>query len=71
MNKNMINVLIDEGYIIKPPLGVMPKDIWNHSRMCDLSRAIHEYIYEGYHDKECVKEWIIELYGLLNKKKGI
>lgn len=43
---------------IKPPLGVEPEEFWIMSRMEDLSRAIHEFIYSGRQPK---KEWIEEL----------
>jgi hypothetical protein len=49
----------------RPPLGVIPKDIWEYKRMQDLSRAIKEYIDCGRF--EPVKEWIEELSHLLSK----
>lgn len=49
----------------KPPLGVCPREIWEHERMVALSKAIYEYIDFG--DLEPVNEWIKELKELLDK----
>lgn len=50
----------------KPPLGVMPRDIWEHKRAAELSRAIHDHIDSGY--LVPVFEWVKELSELLNKE---
>ena len=47
-----------------PPLGVCPKVIHDHLRMCDLSRAIYEYIHR---DLEPRKEWLEELLEMLKE----
>ncbi len=46
-------------YSPKPPLGVMPKDIWIEKRIQELSRAIHEYTNQGLNEN--IGEWINEL----------
>jgi hypothetical protein len=45
----------------KPPLGVMPKDIWEEKRYIDLLEAISRYIEAN---KQPPYEWIDELYEL-------
>lgn len=47
----------------KPPLGVMPRDIWIQHRMVELSRAIYEYIHGGYAktDAGLIAGWSLEL----------
>ena len=49
---------------VKPPLGVCPKVIHDHLRMCDLARAIYEYIHR---DLEPRKEWLEELLEMLKE----
>lgn len=41
----------------KPPLGVMPRDIWNHKRWTELSEAMQRYLEAG---KPVPKEWMDE-----------
>lgn len=41
----------------KPPLGVMPRDIWNHKRWTELSNAMQRYLEAG---KPVPKEWMDE-----------
>lgn len=48
----------------KPPLGVMPKEIWDYKRMQELSRAIHECIDFG--NLEVTIKWVNELAILLS-----
>jgi len=54
--------------IEKPPLGVMPKDIWEYKRMAELSRAIHEYTEFG--NLEATVKWVNELKNMLEDGKG-
>lgn len=46
----------------KPPIGVIPKQLWMEKRAQDLARSIHEYIAEGRY--ALVGEWLIELHEL-------
>ena len=50
--------------IKKPPLGVMPKEIWIEKRKLDLSRAINEYVAARIPFKH---EWIDELKDLVTR----
>jgi hypothetical protein len=50
----------------KPPLGVVPKAIWDELRIRELSRAIHEHTQIG--NYEPIKEWVEELQELLQRK---
>lgn len=50
------------GYAAKPPIGVIPKQLWMEKRARDLARAIHEYAAEGRY--EPVGEWLTELHEL-------
>jgi len=50
----------------KPPLGVMPQNIWKEKRIEELSRAIHEYIKDGRFDPALI--WINELQKLVYEK---
>jgi hypothetical protein len=52
----------------KPPLGVMPKVIWYEQRICDLSRAIHEYVSSGRFEQ--AYWWSIELTGILRMREN-
>lgn len=49
----------------RPPIGVVPKEIWQHRRAVELSRAIHAYIDFG--DFGPISEWTKELQELLNE----
>jgi hypothetical protein len=49
----------------KPPLGVMPQQIWMEKRAKELARAIHQYIDAGMY--EPVDEWVEELDELWQK----
>lgn len=42
---------------IKPPLGVMPRDIWNRKRQKELADAMQRYLEAG---KSIPREWIDE-----------
>lgn len=57
------------GTSIKPPLGVMPKEIWEEKRMKDLSRAICEYINVGLYPK-VLSYWLSELETLTGWARG-
>ena len=54
--------------IDKPPIGVMPKDIWEYKRIVELTRAIREYTEFG--DLETAAEWVNELKNMLEDGKG-
>lgn len=41
----------------KPPLGVMPRDIWNRKRQKELADAMQRYLEAG---KSIPREWIDE-----------
>ena len=43
--------------IKKPPLGVMPKDVWDRKRIQNLSSAINRYLFNR---KEIPIEWVKE-----------
>lgn len=49
----------------KPPLGVMPRQIWLEKRMQELSRAIYERMLAGIID-ENVNEWSADLSNLMS-----
>lgn len=51
----------------RPPLGVMPREIWETNRIQELSRAI--YMYSNYKVSPVMLEWIEELKELVNKYK--
>ncbi|MDD9148144.1 hypothetical protein OYT88_06230 [Sporolactobacillus sp. CQH2019] len=40
--------------MVKPPLGIMPKNIWLQQRLDDLLEAIDRYYAAGYEPR---KEW--------------
>ena len=50
-----------------PPVGPMPLDIWEETRMADLARAIYSYIDYGRFD-ELVLVWVDELQVRINKR---
>lgn len=52
-----------KGYEEKPPLGVMPKYIWNRKRLSELKRAIQEYTQKNL---MVPIEWVEEYNELLN-----
>jgi hypothetical protein len=52
----------------KQPLGVMPKVIWYEQRICDLSRAIYEYVSSGRFEQ--AYWWSIELTGILRMREN-
>ena len=43
--------------VTKPPLGVMPRDIWNRKRQKELADAMQRYLEAG---KSISREWIDE-----------
>jgi hypothetical protein len=45
----------------KPPLGIMRKNIFEKMRVQDISRAIHEYLYEDQIKYDLLIEWSKEL----------
>ena len=47
----------------KPPLGIMPRTIWEEKRKKDIVDAMKRYVDEGAH---IPLDWINELYDLLN-----
>jgi hypothetical protein len=47
----------------KPPLGVIPKEIWKETRILEPTRAIYEYSSVG--DYKTIKKWVSELQQLL------
>lgn len=53
----------------KPPIGIIPQEIWIEKRVVDLSETIHRYIMAGY---PIPSEWVIEFQSKLeiwNKKR--
>ena len=48
----------------RPPLGLMPKYIWQEQRLQDIKEAITRYVSAG---KEIPNEWLDE-YALLYKE---
>jgi hypothetical protein len=44
--------------MMKQPIGITPRIIWEGRRMVDLHEAILRYLVEG---REIPKEWIMEL----------
>ncbi len=50
----------------KPPLGIMPRDIWDEDRMLNLLAAMARYIEEGF---KVPPEWIDELNDLNERDK--
>lgn len=51
----------------KPPLGVMPKNIWQWKRCQELARAIHQYFDAGMTPSQI---WIEELSELFPEANG-
>ena len=49
---------------IKPPLGLLPKHIWEEQRVWDIAEAMERYRLAG---KEIPQEWITEDNKLRNK----
>lgn len=45
----------------KPPLGIMPRTIWEEKRKKDIVEAMNRYVNEGAHIPH---DWIDELYDL-------
>lgn len=50
----------------KPPIGLVPKDIWKLRRLKDIKEAIERYLEDG---REIPMEWISEFNQLLNEPK--
>lgn len=48
---------VDSHETEKPPLGIMPRDIWNHKRWTELGEAMQRYLEAG---KPVPKEWMNE-----------
>ncbi len=48
----------------KPPLGVMPKQIWQEKRLSELLRAMYEYNLEG---RTIHLDWMEEAHQLLSE----
>jgi len=61
----MVKMPLNDKTLTKPPLGVMPQQIWMEKRAKDLARAIHQYIDAGMY--EPVDEWVEELDELWQK----
>lgn len=61
--------VVEESYSAKtkPPLGVMPKDIWDRKRQEELAAAMNRYLEAG---KKIPKEWIEEYNELGDKWEG-
>jgi hypothetical protein len=57
----------DMSEFVKPPLGVMPKYIYEEKRIQDICRALYEY--SLYDAKNINTEWIVELLERLNYYK--
>ena len=51
-------------HVKKPPLGVMPVNLWKEQRIGELSRAIHDHVFVGNFD-ERLSAWSRELTTLL------
>lgn len=51
---------------MRPPLGVMPNEIWVEKRKLDLSRAIHDYIVDR-HSCNLMVAWLDELKDLVTR----
>ena len=58
-----INFLDSEPECEKPPLGVMPKYIWDKKRLSDLASAMQRYLDA---EKLIPKEWIDEYNELMS-----
>jgi hypothetical protein len=58
-------------YIVKPPLGVLPKTMHRTLRIQDICRALYEYsMFYPTEDKiDFMCEWVDELCGLLYEVK--
>ena len=48
----------------EPPLGLMPRDIWELQRLRDVKKAIQRYLEDG---RKIPMEWVKEFNELLNK----
>ena len=64
------NLEILEDAYLKPPLGVMPKQIFEWYRVIDLCRALHEYSLCEDVDKHLMIKWSDELNDRLYGLKG-
>lgn len=50
---------------IKPPIGLMPKFLWDSERLADIISAINRYLQA---EKEIPLEWINEYNDLIKNK---
>jgi hypothetical protein len=53
---------VNEGIKPKPPLGIMPRNIWNLKRIDDLNNAINRYYEAGF---KVPMEWLEEYNDLI------
>lgn len=61
------------GQIIdKPPLGVMPKWLYEEQRIIDLTRAIHDYVIAGKLSANIthIEQWATELNERIKNYRG-
>lgn len=63
--ETVCKVCYDKCNAIKPPLGVMPKYIWEEKRIQELSRATKEYSECGMINKTTA--WVEELHELIHR----
>ena len=52
----------------KPPLGLMPKFLWDSERLSDITNAINRYLTA---EKEIPIEWIEEYNKLVKKHESL
>lgn len=52
--------------VVKPPLGVMPRNFWNRKRQEELAAAMQRYLEVG---KSIPREWIDEYNELSDEEK--
>lgn len=57
---------IEAERVTKPPLGVMPRNLWNRKRQEELAAAMQRYLEAG---KSIPREWIDEYNELSDKEE--
>lgn len=64
--KNGATIMYPDKRTTKPPLGVMPRDIWNRKRQKELADAMQRYLEAG---KSIPREWIDEYNELSDREE--
>ena len=65
-SKRKPSVVTEMTTVGKPPLGIVPKRLWEEDRARELARTIKRHLEVGYFTEEVIK-WVRELDDLLHQ----